>query len=100
MTSPIRKSDLVTASVLAFDFLLALPAGRYPLWTVHSGWLRAWLYATFLIGSVSAIALPFWVGVRLFREPAGRRLVFVEFLGVLCWLAAFVYMIVSDFPVI
>jgi hypothetical protein len=96
----IRKTDLVIVSILAFDFLLALPAGKYPLWTVHSGWFRTWLYTASLIGAISAIALPVWVGIRLFRKPAGRRLVFVEFLGVLCWLAAFVYVVVSEFPVI
>jgi hypothetical protein len=80
--------------------LVALPAGRYPMWTVHSACFRGLLNAASLIGAVSAITLPFWAGVRLFREPARRRLVFIEFLGALCWLTAFVYLIVSEFPVI
>jgi hypothetical protein len=98
--STVRKADVATVAVLAFDFLAALPAGNYPLWTVHSNWLRAWLYTASGIGTLSVVVMPVWVGIRLFREPARRLLTFVEFIGALSWLAAFAYQVVSSFPVI
>jgi hypothetical protein len=96
----LRKADLVVITVLAFDFLVAVPAGKYPLWTVHSRLFKELLRLTFWAGVISAGLLPFWVGFRLFRERPGRTLILVECVGVLCWLAALVYMIVSAGAVI
>jgi hypothetical protein len=98
--SGIKKTDLATASFLAFDFFVALPATNYPLWTVRSGWFRASLYVAFWLGALSAIGLPVWVGVRLFRGASWRLLIFVEFVGAVSWLAAFTYIVISSFPAV
>jgi hypothetical protein len=98
--SAVRKTDLAIVSVLAFDFLVALPASTYPLWTVHSSLFRALLSAASWIGALSAIALPVWVGIRLFRKASRRLLIFVEFVGALSWLAVFAYEVISSFPLI
>jgi hypothetical protein len=98
--SSVRKSDIFGVMILAFDFLVAGPAGKYPLSTVHSVWFRASLSVVSWGGVISAVALPIWIGIRLFREPSGRLLKVVEFVGALGWIVVLGHQIVSDFPVI
>jgi hypothetical protein len=98
--SNVGKRDLFVLIVLAFDFLVAVPAGKYPLWTVHSELLRVELYAAFWAGVISAVGLPVWIGIRLRHEPKGRRLKIVELVGALCWILAIGYLVVSVFPII
>jgi hypothetical protein len=98
--SSVRKSDVFGVMILAFNFLVAGPALEYPLWAVHSRWFRASLLVVTWGGLISALALPIWIGIRLFREPSGRLLKVVEFLGALGWIVVLGHQIVSDFPVI
>ncbi|MGA9509385.1 MAG: hypothetical protein WBV55_12280 [Candidatus Sulfotelmatobacter sp.] len=98
--SSVRKSDIIGATILAFDFLVAGPAGKYPLSTVSNPWFRTLLSAAFWFGIISAVLLPIWIGIRLVREPNGRLVKFVEFLGVLGWVLVLTHLIASEFPVI
>jgi hypothetical protein len=98
--SSVQTKDLVVMFVLAFDFLVAAPALRYPLWTVHSPPFRATLSLASWIGLISAVGLPVWVVIRLFREPAGRGLKVVELVGALCWVVAIGYLVISEFAFI
>ena len=98
--SNVRKADLSVAILLAFDFLVSVPAGKYPLWTVHSAIFRGEVYAAFWVGVISAVGLPVWIGIRLRREPTGRRLKVFELVGALCWILALGYLVVSEFPII
>jgi hypothetical protein len=98
--SNVRRADVGVAIILAFDFLVAGPAGKYPLWTVHNPWFRTSLSVAFWVGVPSAVVLPIWIGTRLSREPHGRLVKLVEFVGALGWVAVLGHQIVSGFPVI
>jgi len=94
------KKDIAVCSILVFDFLVAAPAGRYPLWTIHNALFLVGLKVAVGIGIASEIGLPIWVGIRLVSESTGRGLKLAELIGALCWLVVLGYLIVSEFPVI
>jgi hypothetical protein len=94
------EKDIAACAILVFDFLVAAPAGRYPLWTVHSALLLTGLRLAVAVGVVSAIGLPVWLGVRLVRESRRRGLKVVELVGALYWLVFLGHLILSEFPVI
>ena len=98
--SNVKMKDLAVVVLLAFDVLVAVPAGKYPLWTVHNSLFRTELSMAFWIGIISAIGLPVWLVVRLFRESTGHALKTVELIGALGWLVVIGYLILSEFPII
>jgi hypothetical protein len=62
--------------------------------------VRAALSVASWVGVISAVGLPIWIGLRLFREPKGRLLKVIELVGALGWIVVLGYLIVSEFPVI
>jgi hypothetical protein len=98
MSTP--KKDIAVCAILAFDFLLAAPSVGYPLWTVHNTPFLIGLKLASVIGVVSAIGLPVWIGIRLVRESNERGLKVAELIGALCWVVFLGHLILLEFPII
>jgi hypothetical protein len=95
-----RTKDLVTFAILTFDFVVAVRAMSYPLWTIHNRWFRASISVASWIGIISAVALPIWIVIRLFREERGHVLKAVELFGALFWIGVLGHQIIAEFPII